>query len=78
MREPELACGAVSPRGAKSKGEHIINVLAFVTLGLLAGIGVGLLVAKKPGAQLRTELRAAVNDALSPPRLRSHRRAWLL
>lgn len=42
---------------ARPRSERVVDVLAFVTLGLVVGVGVGLLVARKPGAQLRAEIR---------------------
>ena len=46
----------------RPRAERVMDVVAFVTLGLVVGVGVGLLVAKKPGTQLRAEIRDLLGE----------------
>lgn len=47
----------------RSAAERAVPVAAIFGAGLLVGVGVGLLLAQKPGAELRTDLRQKLRPA---------------
>lgn len=53
----------------RSTTERVMPALALFGAGVLVGVGIGLMLAPKPGAQLRDDLKARLNkgDEKTPP-----------
>lgn len=52
----------------RSTGERLVSSLAIFGAGVLVGVGVGLMLAPKPGRELREDLRERIGRGHDPAR----------